>query len=259
MSHWTTRILVCLFFLSLSIAEEPTSKTKVPICGTYTIPCQKTGIKFDYVFYGDLKTAPTRVELITTNYKEMQCKRLRMITRRVYQIQNMTYAMFDKSYVMKPTLILQSTFITYSKPIVVDTVTCKNGYKHLVEFDINDNFCTDSDPSFDYNALLNELGSYSTWNLLFSSSALVMRDTEQTIVRSSSSGCVSFLVRYRVVVQILVWGLFFLLLLAFVSFFLLRRRKPRFMPLATEPVEAPEEPTNSLFTLNTFDRIQRQV
>ena len=94
------------------------------------------GIKFDYVFYGDLKTAPTRVELITTNYKEMQCKRLRMITRRVYQIQNMTYAMFDKSYVMKPTLILQSTFITYSKPIVVDTVTCKNGYKHLVEFDI---------------------------------------------------------------------------------------------------------------------------
>ena len=44
--------------------------------------------------------------------------------------------MFDKSYVMKPTLILQSTFITYSKPIVVDTVTCKNGYKHLVEFDI---------------------------------------------------------------------------------------------------------------------------
>lgn len=59
-----------------------------------------------------------------------------MITRRVYQIHNMTYAMYEKSYVMKPTLILQSTFITYSKPIVVDTVTCKNGYRHLEEFDI---------------------------------------------------------------------------------------------------------------------------
>ena len=66
----------------------------------------------------------------------MQCKRLRMITRRVYQIHNMTYAMYEKSYVMKPTLLLQSTFITYSKPIVVDTVTCKYGYRHLEEFDI---------------------------------------------------------------------------------------------------------------------------
>ena len=78
----------------------------------------------------------TQLEMITTNYKEMQCKNIRMVTRRVYSIKKYDYSMYQSSYALKARMAVESIFLSFNKPLVVNNVQCTNGYTYMEEFEI---------------------------------------------------------------------------------------------------------------------------
>ena len=98
-------------------------------------------------------------------------------------------------------------------------------------FNYRDNFCTDKNSKFDYNALIKEIGTGQEWNLYFDLSGVLFVNSGSTVIRSASDGCRSFWERYHGRIELLLLLLF---LCVITVRYMLNRKQRRFMPLSTD-------------------------
>ena len=98
-------------------------------------------------------------------------------------------------------------------------------------FNCRDNFCTDKESKFDYNALIKEIGTNQEWNLYFDLSGVLFVDSGSTVIRSASDGCRTFWERYHGRIEFLLLLLVLCLITVRYTF---NRKQRRFMPLSTD-------------------------
>lgn len=126
-----------------------------------------------------------------------------------------------------------------------------------------DNFCTDKDSHFNYATIRNEVGTTTVLTLSFDAYSMALSGGSESIDRVSDDGCFSLWRTYRMLLTIVLLGLLLFLLFLLARFLYVRSSRRRvFMPLPTS--EKPRRKADAtdgsfVFSLNTYDRVQKQL